>query len=67
VVQPRCCARAAERLAGALDAFEHAAQHTDTKEQAQKEIAKIRGAAKPTTPERMPVERIPGTGQGYNR
>ena len=29
---------------GALDAFEHAAQHTDTKEQAQKEIARIRGA-----------------------
>ena len=27
---------------GALDAFEHAAQHTDTKEQAQKEIARIR-------------------------
>ena len=45
---------------GALDAFEHAAQHTDTKEQAQKEIARIRGAAKPTTTERVPVERIPG-------
>jgi len=29
---------------GALDAFEHAAKHTDTKEQAQKEIARIRGA-----------------------
>jgi len=28
---------------GALDAFEHAAKHTDTKEQAQKEIARIRG------------------------
>ena len=31
---------------GALDAFEHAAQHTDTKEQAQKEIARIKGAPK---------------------
>jgi tetratricopeptide (TPR) repeat protein len=52
---------------GALDAFEHAAQHTDTKEQAQKEIERIRGAAKSTTPERRPVERIPGTGQGGTR
>jgi tetratricopeptide (TPR) repeat protein len=52
---------------GALDAFEHAAQHTDTKEQAQKEIERIRGAAKPMTPERRPVERIPGTGQGGTR
>ena len=31
---------------GALDAFEHAAQHIDTKEQAQKEIARIKGASK---------------------
>ena len=36
---------------GALDAFEHAAQHADTREQAQKEIAKLRG----------------GTGQGAIR
>lgn len=28
---------------GALEAFEHASQHADTKEQAQKEIAKLRG------------------------
>jgi tetratricopeptide (TPR) repeat protein len=52
---------------GALDAFEHAAQHTDTKEQAQKEIARLKGAPKSTTPDRTPVERIPGTGQGYTR
>jgi tetratricopeptide (TPR) repeat protein len=52
---------------GALDAFEHAAQHPDTKEQAREEIVKIRGAGKSTAPERMPAERIPGTGQGYSR
>jgi tetratricopeptide (TPR) repeat protein len=52
---------------GALDAFEHAAQHTDTREQAQKEIARIKSAPKSTTPDRRPVERIPGTGQGYTR
>ena len=52
---------------GALDAFEHAAQHTDTKDQAQKEIARIKGAPKSATPDRMPVERIPGTGQGYTK
>jgi tetratricopeptide (TPR) repeat protein len=47
---------------GALDAFEHAAQHSETKEQAQKEIAKIRGAGKSPGP-----ERAPGTGQGSSR
>ena len=52
---------------GALDAFEHAAQHTDIREQAQKEIARIKSAPKSTTPDRMPVERIPGTGQGYTK
>jgi tetratricopeptide (TPR) repeat protein len=52
---------------GALDAFEHAAQHTDTREQAQKEIARIKSAPKSTAPDRMPVERIPGTGPGSTR
>jgi tetratricopeptide (TPR) repeat protein len=47
---------------GALDAFEHAAQHSETKEQAQKEIAKIRGAGKSPG-----LERAPGTGQGSSR
>jgi tetratricopeptide (TPR) repeat protein len=51
-------------LPGALQAFEKAAQHNDTREPAQKEIAKVREALKPpatgTPPERAMPGSVPG-------
>ena len=51
-------------LPGALQAFEKAAQHTDTREPAQKEIAKVREAMKQpatgTAPERAMPGSVPG-------
>jgi tetratricopeptide (TPR) repeat protein len=39
---------------GALEAFERAAQHADTRDQAQREISRLRDAAKPPAPAASP-------------
>ena len=51
-------------LPGALQAFEKAAQHTDTREPAQKEIAKVREAMKPPTAGTPPERAMPGSVPG---
>jgi tetratricopeptide (TPR) repeat protein len=51
-------------LPGALQAFEKAAQHTDTREPAQKEIAKVREAMKQPTTGTPPERAMPGSVPG---
>ncbi|HEY7250406.1 MAG TPA: tetratricopeptide repeat protein, partial [Methylomirabilota bacterium] len=51
-------------LPGALQAFEKAAQHTDTREPAQKEIAKVREAMKQPTSGTPPERAMPGSVPG---
>jgi len=51
-------------LPGALQAFEKAAQHSETKEPAQKEVAKVREAMKQPTTGSAPDRAMPGSTPG---
>jgi tetratricopeptide (TPR) repeat protein len=51
-------------LPGALQAFEKAAQHSETKEPAQKEVAKVREAMKQPTTRSAPDRVMPGSTPG---
>jgi tetratricopeptide (TPR) repeat protein len=51
-------------LPGALQAFEKAAQHSETKEPAQKEVAKVREAMKQPTTGTAPDRAMPGSTPG---
>ena len=64
VVQPGRGAHPTERPAGALQAFEKAAQHSETKEPAQKEVAKVREAMKQPSTGTAPDRAMPGSTPG---
>jgi len=51
-------------LPGALQAYERAAQHTETREPAQKEMAKVRAAMKGPSTGTAPDKAMPGSTPG---